>query len=285
MMNDFNFKKEKTIEVLNTIKKGLISDKRTIEKAIGLDEKEWEYKVDFNKLLEEIETIKSEEYLPVFSKEKIVDGIGKIALISNQNPYLIFNFILSSVYTNNKVEVILENKMLATNKIIIESICKALKDLKIDEDTVSYIILDNKEGIVAKQDNYDLIYYFGKKEEYFSFIKRIHIDTKFDNFGEIDLCFDAKEWKEKLVEIEKWAYLNEIKINYYHDDLESAIKVMNEFNNINKMTIVFSKNIDTITRLVKEVKSEEIYININSTDFYKPKTNLNHLVYTKIIKW
>ncbi|MBR3697425.1 MAG: hypothetical protein IKM97_04080 [Clostridia bacterium] len=284
-MNSFYFRKDKIDELFNIIKKELMVNRKNIEKAFELDYREWEYEVNFEQILSIIEIVKSKEYLPKFSKEIIVDGLGKICLLCNQNPYLVFNFIMSSIYTNNKVEVVLENKLLASNKVLIETVKKALNKYKADKDTVSYIELVNKYDIVFKQDNYDLIYYFGNKSSYLDFIKRIHIDTKFEEFGEIYLYSDSKEYKNEIIEIDKWAYLNEMKVNIYNSELEEVIKEINKLNAINKMSIIFSKDIKKIGKLIKELKSEKIYININPTNEYKIETNLNNLVYKKILKW
>ena len=284
-MNNYYFKKENVLDIFESIRKGLVSDKKEIEKAFDLDYTEWEYKVDFNQIINQIDLIKEKEYLPIFSKEKIIDGIGKLCLICNQNPYLIFNFILSSIYTNNKVEVILEDKMLATNKVLIESIKKVLKNLNLDNDTVNYLEVVNKDEIISTQNKYDLIYYFGNKESYINFIKRIHVDTKFENFGEIYLYSDSKDYKENIVEIDKWSYLNEIKVNIYNSNIDDAIKEINKFNNINKMSIIFSKDMEKISKFIKEVKSEKIYVNINSVSNYKFETNLNNLVYEKVVEY
>ena len=284
-MNNYYFKKENVLDIFESIRKGLVSDKKEIEKAFDLDYTEWEYKVDFNQIINQIDLIKEKEYLPIFSKEKIIDGIGKLCLICNQNPYLIFNFILSSIYTNNKVEVILEDKMLATNKVLIESIKKVLKNLNLDNDTVNYLEVVNKDEIISTQNKYDLIYYFGNKESYINFIKRTHVDTKFENFGEIYLYSDSKDYKENIVEIDKWSYLNEIKVNIYNSNIDDAIKEINKFNNINKMSIIFSKDMEKISKFIKEVKSEKIYVNINSVSNYKFETNLNNFVYEKVVEY
>ena len=284
-MNSFHFKKEEVDKILESIKKGLNSDKKNIEKAFELDYKEWEYEVDFNKIINEIDFVKEREYLPVFSKEEIVDGIGKICLICNQNPYLIFSFILCAIYTNNKVEVVLENKMLASNKAIIKSIEKVLNAIKLDRDTITYIELTNKDDIISYQDKYDLIYYFGNKDSYISFIKRINIDTKFENFGEVNLYTDSKEFKEAVVEIDKWAYLNEMKINIYNSDIDEAIEEINRLNNTSSISIIFSKNMDKISNFIKNVKSKTIYVNTDFTKDYIFETNLNNLVYKKIVKY
>ena len=284
-MNNFYFKKEKVCDIFENIKKGLISDKKIIEKAFKLDYSEWEYEVDFDRIINQVDLFKEKDYLPVFCKEKIIDGVGKICLLCNQNPYLIFNAILSCIYTNNKIEVVLENKMLATNKVLIESLQKSLKKSKADEDTVTYIELTNKDDVVSYQNKYDLIYYLGNKSSYISFIKRIHIDTKFENFAEINLYSDSKEFKDVIVEIDKWAYLNEIKINIYNSTIDKAIKDINKLNNTDIMSVIFSKDMSKIGKFVKEVKSKEIYVNNNFTKEYNFEINLNNLVYKKVIKY
>ena len=285
IMNSFYFKKKKVCEILDGIKNGLIEGRRTIEKALSLDYKQWEYKIEIEELINHIDIIKQKEYLPKFSKEKVVDGIGKIVLICNQNPYIIFNFVLSCLYTNNKVEIVLENKMIATNKVLLETIKKALKKFEVEDDTITYLELNNSEDIISKQDNYDLIYYCGNKSSYLNLKKRIHIDSKFEEFSEIDLYTDSKDYKEQIIEIEKWAYINEIKINFYKSDLDEVISEMNKYNNINKITIVFSKDVNKIAEFVKRVKSEKIYVNRSPISEYVIEFNLENLIYTKNIIW
>lgn len=284
-MNQFCFKKEKVDELVRDIRKGLIENKSILQKAFDLDLKEWEFQVDLNKMLEIVDSFKDKEYLPKFSKEKIVDGFGKIALVSNQNPYLILNFILSALYTNNKVEVVLENKLQATNRVMVETIKKVLAEKGAEEDTVSYLELVNSDEIVSKQDNYDLIYYFGNKEAYLSFIKRMHVDTRFEEFGEINVYFDSEDFKEQMLEINRWAYFNEYKVNIRKDDINKVISEFNMHNNISKLTVIFSKNIENVAKFSKEIKSEKIFVNINPVELYKTEIDPKKLVYTKIIKW
>ena len=207
-MNNYYFKKDKVIELFNIIQKEIKLNKRNLENAFNLDFEEWETKIEFEKVLEIFDNIKEKEYLPKFAKDQIVDGFGKVILICNQNPYLILNFILSCIYTNNKTTVILERKMLATNKAIIEIIRKYIIKLKLDLDTVEYIEVDNKDKVVEIQDNYDLLYYFGNKQEYINFTKRLHIDSKFENFGEIYVYMDSKDFKSEFINIDKYEIFN-----------------------------------------------------------------------------
>lgn len=282
-MNNYFFKKEKVIELLNKIQKDLKDKNKILKKAFELDYKEWEIKIENEKLIKIVENIKSQEYLPKFSKQEIVDGIGKIALVNSSNPYIIFNFILSSIYTNNKVTVILEDKMLASNITIIELVKKSLEELKYDSNIINYKEVTNKEEIISSQDEYDLLYYLGNKEEYLNFIKRIHIDSKFENFGELYIYVDNKEFKEQVINIDKFAYMNEIKVYYFNTDFENSVDIINQKNNINKTSIIFTKNIEKAYEFVKKVKAERVYINEEPDEEFIYNINMNNLVFNKQI--
>ena len=282
-MNNYLFKKEKVLVLFEKIRKELLIGRKTIEKGFELDLKEWEIKIEFDKIISILESMKEKEYLPLFTKEKIVDGLGKIGLVSNGNPYLIFEFILSCLYTNNKVRVVLTDKMLASNRVLIECIIKVLKKEKCDDDTVSFIELISKDKVIGIQDEFDVLYYFGNKEEYLNYTKRLHIDSIFENFGEMYVYVDSKDFKEFLLEIDKFAYINEIKVNYYTESLESVKKQVNNRNNINKISVIFTKNIEKAYEFIKLLKTENVYININPCEYISFSTKLNNLVYSKKI--
>lgn len=281
-MNSYFFKEEKVLELLNQIQKDLISKKQIIQKAIDIDYKKWEIKIDIDQLIKIIENIKKQKYLPKFSKEEIIDGLGKIALVNVSNPYMIFSFILSCICTNNKLCIILEEKMLASNKSIIELIRKSFENLKYDSNIVEYKEVISKEEIIQEQNNYDLIYYLGNKEEYLNFSKRIHVDSKFENFGEIYVYVDSDDFKEELLNIDKYAIKNELNVVYYKSNLEESLNSINKCNNINKVSIIFTKNIENAYEFIKKIKSEKIYINQNPEEIIY-NLNQNNLIFKKNI--
>lgn len=282
-MNNYFFKREKVIELLDKIQKDLKDKNKILKKAFDLDYKEWEIKIDTEKFIKIVENIKCQEYLPKFSKQEIIDGIGNIALVNSSNPYIMFNFILSSIYTNNKVTVVLEEKMLASNMALIELVRKSLEDLKYDPELVSYKEVLNKEEIILCQDDFDLLYYLGNKEEYLNFIKRIHIDSKFENFGELYIYVDDKDFKEQIINIDKFAYINEMKVYYFNTDFENSVEMINQKNNINKTSIIFTKNIEKAYEFVKKVKTERVYINKEPDEEFIYNINMNNLVFAKKI--
>ena len=281
-MNYYFLKKESALEIIEKIEKNLIKNKKNLQKAFDLDYKEWEIKISFEKLIELIAKIKEKEYLPKLTKQEIVSGVGKIVLITNQNPYLIFNFCLNAIYTNNYVDVMLEEKMLATNKVLLEIVKKSIEELKLDSNIINYLEA-NKNEIVSKQDDYDILYYFGNKKEYIDFSKRIHIDSKFENFGEMYIYIEDNIFEDILKEIDKFAYINEIKVNYFENELEKNIEQINKKNNINKISVIFTKNIDNAYKFIKYVKSENVFINLNPIEFFKYDVDINKLVFKKKI--
>lgn len=282
-MSNYFFKEDKVLELLNQIQKDLISKKQIIQKSFDLDYKKWEIKIDIEQLIKIIDNIKSQKYLPKFSKQEIIDGLGKIALVNTTNPYMIFGFILSCIYTNNKPCIILEEKLIASNKTIIELIRKSFENLKYDSSIVEYKEVINKEEIIQDQDNYDLIYYLGNKEEYLNFCKRIHIDSKFENFGEIYVYVDSDDFKEELINIDKYAYKNEIKVVYYKSNLEESLNLINKCNNINKISVIFTKNIENAYEFIKKIKSEKIYINEQPEEIIYSINQHNLVFYKNII--
>lgn len=282
MVNSYFFKKEKVIELLNKIQNELELKSRSLNKAFESDYKKWEVKIEVEQLLKIIQNITKQEYLPKFTKQEIIDGIGKIALINTYNPYMILNFILLSIYTNNKVCVVLENKFLASNIAIIEVIKKVLKDMNYEQ-IIDYKEVLKKEEIIQVQEEFDMIYYIGNKEEYLNFIKRIHIDSKFENFGEIYVYVDNKEFKDRLLNIDKLAYNNELQVNYYNNNFEFAINSINKYNNINKVSIIFTKNTEKAYEFIKKIKSEKIYINEEPEISSIYNINPNNLIIKKEI--
>lgn len=283
-MNSYYFKKEKVIDLINKIEAGIKNKKEALEKAFLIDYKNWEIKLELDMFFKILASVKASEYLPKFSKENIVDGIGNILFVGNNSPYLVFSFIINSIYTNNKVCVALENKMKASNIAIIELIKKVLEENKYDSSCLSYIEIEQKENILKYQDDFELIYYMGNKEDYINFAKRIHVQSIFENFGEMYVYIDSKEFKEMFLEIDKFAYLNDIKVEYYNTDFENTIESINKNNNVNKISAIFTKNTDKAYEFIKNIKSENVYINMNPCENFDYKIKQDNLVYKKNIR-
>ena len=75
-----------------------------------------------------------------------------------------------------------------------------------------------------------------------------------------------------------------MKVYYFNTDFEKSIEKINKTNNVNKISIIFTKNIDKAYEFVKKIKSENIYINLENIEEFKYNINLNNLVFSKNIK-
>ena len=94
-MNSYYFKKEKVIELINKIEEAIKNKKEVLEKAFLIDYKNWEIKLELDMFFKILASVKASEYLPKFSKENIVDGIGNILFT------LLFLLILSIVFSKS----------------------------------------------------------------------------------------------------------------------------------------------------------------------------------------
>ena len=257
--------KDELIKVLEEIKNNFKNKKDIFQKAVKLDIDEWEYETNLDDLIDTIDSLKEKEYLLKKSKKEIVTGIGKVAILNSFNPISNLIAIISLIRTGNKPTLLLDDKILATNKVMIELINDSLKNSKVKgakDYKVELIQIKKPEDFIGYETKFDLLMFIGSFYEYQKFIKRIDIRSVLISFGEISIYVDAQDEFEKvLADISKYAYKNEIKIKYYNGDLKEAIKEINEIQNISKTVAIFTKNIDQAFEFVGDIKAENIFIN------------------------
>ena len=257
--------KDELIKVLDEIKNNFKNKKDIFQKAVKLDIDEWEYETNLDDLIDTIDSLKEKEYLLKKSKKEIVTGIGKVAILNSFNPISNLTAIISLIRTGNKPTLLLDDKILATNKVMIELINDSLKNSKVKgakDYKVELIQIKKPEDFIGYETKFDLLMFIGSFYEYQKFIKRIDIRSVLISFGEISIYVDAQDEFEKvLADISKYAYKNEIKIKYYNGDLKEAIKEINEMQNISKTVAIFTKNIDQAFEFVGDIKAENIFIN------------------------
>lgn len=285
-MIDF-LNKEDMNKLLDEIKDNFKSKKSTFEKAVKLDIDEWEYETSLEDVLGTIDSLKEKEYLLKKSKKEIVTGHGKVAILNSFNPISNLKAILSLIRTGNKPSLFVDEKILATNKIMVEIINNALDNYKVKlakEYKVELIEINKIEDFISYENKFNLVLFIGSFYEYQKFIKRINIKSIFVSFGEISIYVDAQEEFEKiLADISKFAYNNEIKIKYYSGEVKEAIKEINDMQNISKTVAIFTKNIDQAFEFVEDIKSENIFINKDPLKDLSIDINEENLVIRKRI--
>lgn len=279
--------KDELIKVLDEIKNNFKNKKDIFQKAVKLDIDEWEYETNLDDLIDTIDSLKEKEYLLKKSKKEIVTGIGKVAILNSFNPVSNLIAIISLIRTGNKPTLLLDDKILATNKVMIELINDSLKNSKVKgakDYKVELIQIKKPEDFIGYETKFDLLMFIGSFYEYQKFIKRIDIRSVLISFGEISIYVDAQDEFEKvLADISKYAYKNEIKIKYYNGDLKEAIKEINEMQNISKTVAIFTKNIDQAFEFVGDIKAENIFINKDPLKDLSIDINEENLVIRKRI--
>ena len=70
---------------------------------------------------------------------------------------------------------------------------------------------------------------------------------------------EAKEsFKEELLNIDKYANRNELNVVYYKSNLEESLNSINRCNNINKVSIIFTKKIESAYEFIKNLLYDTI---------------------------
>ena len=220
--------------------------------------------------------------LPSFSAQKIKDGFGNIAVMYNGDPYVTLKMLISSLRTHNNVVFFTKN-FKTLNDLLIESINIVTKELKYTERIAVLQTNFSKNDIIKKQNGFNLLVYIGNKRDFQTVSKQLNIPSVFRGYGSIDVFIDDKSYKETLLDIDDFAYENNIKVNYfYNTDIDETIAYINKYN-LNDCFAVFTKNSELAYKFINSIKSKNIFINKNPFVNYEFDLNENQLVYTKNI--
>lgn len=262
--------------VIKKIKEEFINKKEDILKIIELEKNNWDYKIDYDKLIGIFDKYENKDEIinnDFKNTNEIVSGLGRVAIVNLTTPYSILSMILISIRTSNNITFYLKDKLLAINTILIEIASKI-------KNNISHINSNSYEDFYENQDSYNCVIYFGNKFEYLEFSRRLKIKSIFENSGEIFVFIDDRSFKDEFVSMDKFAYYNDINIRYYADNFDKAIKTINEFG-IVKDSVIFTKNRDRAAKFLQEVKAENVYVNSNPCNNYGFDFDESKLVYMK----
>lgn len=258
---------------MEKIIKALNKNKEIIEDAINLDFKEWDYENSF----EDIIKIINKEESKINKKEngKITFTMKNIAVIGRVNPKVIISLIAKFAKLDLNVTFFVEDKLLATNKTIISSISEEYNKFKIE-------VLKKNDDFYKVQKNFDNCLYIGNNEEYQDFSRRLTIHSVYQNFGEIFICLENKEFKIEMLELEKFAFENDIQTKYYVGNLEEAIIDINKKGVVDTV-LILTKNAEEAYKIANEVYAENVYVNVNLPEKYEFNFDVEKLLLKKKI--
>lgn len=263
---------------INQILKEFKTNKELLEKYIDLDYNECGLKIEYSKMISIIETYFEKEIICKFNKFELINGIGALAVINNENPYYTLSTCLAALRTNNTVAFYQKDNMYSLNKFIIDTFSKIsypehFSRIKV----VSYI------DFIKDSINYDSLLFIGKYDEYIYLSKKLNIPIIFEPYGDINVYVDDISFKSNLIDIDKMAYSNCIQINYLKEsDIDLAIKKINSESPAS-INVIFTKNTEKAIKFLKDVKSSKIYVNKNPFENLNYILDENKLVYKKEI--
>ena len=280
---EYNFKASKVEKILEKFSILVEKNKSSFDNAIRIDSKKNNQKIEFDRIIQFINEYKKDmPILPFFSAQKIKDGFGNIAVMYNGDPYVTLKMLISSLRTHNNV-VFFTNNFKALNNLLIESINIVTKELHYTERIAVLQTNFSKNDIIIKQNCFNLLVYVGSKRDFQAINKQLNIPSVFRGYGFIDVFIEDKSFKETLLDIDDFAYENNIKVNYFNNtDVDETIEYINKYN-LNDCFAVFTKNTELAYKFINSIKSKNIFINTNPFVNYSFDLNENQLVYTKNI--
>lgn len=255
----------------------------SFEEAVNIDKKHHPVFVNQDVLLQIIdEYINTEKINLKYSSTSIIDGVGNIMVDYDGNPYVTLRLLLMSLRTHNNI-VFFSKKYYAINTKIVETFNLVVAKNKYAK-KMAFVEYDNTDEVLAtNQSFFNLAIYIGDKREYIPFKKKLSIPSIYCGYGNVDVFVENKEFKDLLLEINKFARENNINISYYDDtSLEDTLKFVNKYE-LTDCFVLLSKDTEMIYKFISKIKCKNVYINKNPFDDYKFTITERDLTYKKNI--
>ncbi len=278
--SEYRFKAETVKKILEDFKTEFKKSK--LDKAIDIDKKKHPVYIDFNKITKIIEKhIQVDKFNVKFTPENIVDGYGNIVIVYNGNPYITLDLVLMALKTHNNI-VFISKKYYAVNSIIIQTLNNVCKNLKY-VDKMSIVEFSDIDKLVQSQSLFDMMVYIGDKREYLKIKRKISLPTIFYGYNYVDVYVESRDFKELLLDIDKYANQYNVEVNYFDNTShEETFSFINKYE-ISDCFVLLSKNTDTIYKFMSHLKVNKFYINQNPFENYDFEFNERDLTYNKKI--
>ena len=280
--SEYTFKSNTVKSILEDFKKQ-ISMQDAFNKAVEIDKKRQPVYIKHEKIMSIIdEFINMEKFSLKFTPNNIIDGYGNIAVSYNGDPYLTLRLLLMALRTHNNI-VFFSKNFYAINTKMVETM-NMIAQKKEYAKKVAIVEYDVINGAIAQNQHFfNLLIYIGDKREYQTLKKKIAIPTIFNGYGNVDVFIENKEFKDVLLDINRFANENNITVNFYDNTLlEDTLEFINKYE-LTDCFVLLSKNTEMIYKFISEIKSKNIFINKTPFENYKLTINESDLVYSKNI--
>ena len=279
--NNYRFKQEVVKNILVEFKNEF--KKTNFEKAILIDKKKHPVNTNYIELINLIDKyIKNDKYYLKFTTENIIDGYGNIAVSYNGNPYITLKLALMALKSHNNI-VFFSQKYYGINSIIIQSLNNACKKLNYNE-KIALVEFNDNDKIVQNQSLFDLMIFVGDKREFLKIKRKLNIPVIFSGYNYIDVYVESKEFKELLLDIDKYTREKDITVNYFDNtSFKETIEFINKYE-VSDCFVLLSKNTDIIYKFMSQIRVNNFYINQNPfLNGYEFEIDEKKLVYNKKI--
>lgn len=255
------FNNEKVNIILMELRKQIIEN-NDFKTELKKDYNNFETKINFGELIKTVNSEKymNHQYLPKIVKDYIISEVGNIGVIYSGNPIISLKMLIIAIRTHNNIVFITDGYRNFNKKLI---------------EIVNWILQNNNyyQKIEINSDykgytTYEKFVFIGRKQEYENLDVLIKEKTLFYDFEEMNVVIEGNinnDNKRKLKSIDKYAFNNDIYINYIKLDKKNIDEQIYDINTCgNKQSIaIFTENISDVYYLINQVKANNIYINQN----------------------
>lgn len=199
----------------------------------------------------------------------------------NGNPYITLKLALLALKTHNNI-IFFSKKYYAINTLITQTLNKVCKKQNY-ADEICMIEYENIDEIITNQSCFDLLLYIGDKREYQNIKSKMKIPTIFNGYNYVDVFVESKDYKNLLLDINKYSNENDISINYFDNtSYEETLDFINKYE-LSDCFVLLSKNTDNIYKFMSQIKVNRFYINKNPFVNYDIDIDEKSLIYNKNI--
>lgn len=190
----------------------------------------------------------------------------KIAVSSNGRPEISLTYMLDSIIYNNKLTLCVD-EMKEINEILYTVVVNSLLSCKLMNQWLNYNPTFNEIYLRDNESKFDKIVYIGDYFGYQRFNSFFKKEVEYNNYGYIKLFMDKKKYSKEYDKIIKYAYIENISIEYYND----VDDFLNESKD-NDYSVVFGE-VQEINKIRKGLKGGSLLINAFPYEEYKFEVN------------
>ncbi len=269
-ISDLYISKDVLLKIIKDFKNELLENKETLLNMYEIDKGKTNNFTSIETIIEIIDSYKNKE-ITKDKKEIIVASYYG-------NPYITVNLCMQSLTKKKCSLLIIEDNMLALNKLIIAIFNNILKNYKIFNLVTLYNSVKLEE--IKKIENMvSYIVCIGNSNTYYKYCKKEIKNVNYIPFKNLAIYCDNKKFEELKYKLYSYAIKNSIEVEIY-DDIDEFIECVNLDKTLENVLILTEKD-EEILKAENRIKKYKLYINDNP--FKNEKFLIKNSWYFKMI--